>query len=193
MPRFNRKRWSPSHDSSAGRIQQAIVEKRIHLDIAAEWDAAKNEMTALGCPCGCGDWPKGSKAIFGMGHDARLRGILIRAHLTGTPIVRHLVAGGATLDLVAESAKDLASLYGASFTSALEAAELRREGKEREVLARALGSKRLLRVGRWEYTGLVAAIYGEAGDPEYEMEYVTKSGETKRRRVPANETVEVMS
>lgn len=33
------------------------------------------------CMCGCGGFPKGKRAHFVPGHDARLRGILLRANL----------------------------------------------------------------------------------------------------------------
>lgn len=41
----------------------------------------------LSCLCGCGGTPKGKNSKFVMGHDARLKGKLTRAHLTDTPIV----------------------------------------------------------------------------------------------------------
>lgn len=44
------------------------------------------------CPCGCRRTVAG-KARFAVGHDMRLKGILIRAHLTGTPLLV-LASGG---------------------------------------------------------------------------------------------------
>jgi hypothetical protein len=47
------------------------------------------------CACGCrGAVTRSSKSTFRMGHDARLRGILLRAHLTGTEV--HVLSGGVT-------------------------------------------------------------------------------------------------
>ncbi len=190
MPRFNAKRWGPSQDSSARHIQRAIKEKAIVLDVAIDASPIASGVR-YGCPCGCAGWPKG-KGRFAMGHDARYRGILIRAHLTETPVRRVLVESDRTEhDTVPEDAMELAKLEGPSFTSALEAAELRREGKNREVLRKAIGSKRLIQVGRWEYTGQVVAVYGEPGDEQYDIEYVTKTGDIKRAKVDAADAKEV--
>lgn len=41
--------------------------------------ATKTETPRPACRCGCGATPKGKKARFIPGHDARLRGILLRA------------------------------------------------------------------------------------------------------------------
>lgn len=191
MPRFDPKRWRPSKDSSPRHFQTAVKDKRVHLDVAVRY--GNEGGVEYGCPCGCGGWPKGQKARFAMGHDARYRGILIRAHLTGTQVVRHLIPVNipqASEAMVAESALDLAKIEGESFTKAIEEAELRRDGKNREVLAKAMavGSDRLIKVGRWEYTGQVCAIYDTGNGAEYEIEYVTKLGEVRRRRVPADQT-----
>lgn len=178
MPRFNPKRWHPSRDSSLRHFQRSVKDKKVHLDIQPDG----------GCPCGCFGRPKGGTARFAMGHDARLRGVLIRCHLTGTPVVEHIGGDGVGAEL---TAKEMAGRYGESFVRALEEAELRREGKNREVLRKALNSKRLIRVGRWEYTGQVVAVYGTNGDEEYQVEYVTKLGEKRTKRISAAETKEV--
>jgi hypothetical protein len=180
MPRFNRQRWTPVKDSSPG--YRTDDPRRVILVRKYEGDRA-------GCPCGCGEMPKGTKAVFAMGHDARLRGKLIRAHLTDTGIT-YVITGdvpeaGQRFDT---TAAQLAAEYG--WASYLEAAELRREGKNREVLQRALGSNRLVQVGRWEYTGQVVAVYGTGDEGELEIEYVTKSGDVRRKRVPADEAPE---
>ena len=39
----------------------------------------KDTAPRVACRCGCGETPKGKKARFIPGHDARLRGILLRA------------------------------------------------------------------------------------------------------------------
>jgi hypothetical protein len=132
-----------------------------------------------------------------MGHDARLRGKLIRAHLTGTP-VSFLVGGTATrpegVDLPSvesDAAAHAAEFFGESFVKALEQAELKRDGKRRELVANALNSKRLIKVGRWEYTGDVVAIFDTPSGKEFDIEYLTKMGERKRVRVPADRAKEV--
>lgn len=186
MPRFNKKRWHPSHDSSVRHIQRAIKEKKIFLDRAYDESGER-----AGCPCGCAQIPTGKKAIFAMGHDARFRGILIRAHLTSTPIV-YVVKGGKQ-DGVEHltTAWELSEEYGPHFSGPVAKAVQRREDQNRAVLAKAMGSKRLIRVGRWEYTGQVMAVYGENGDAQYDVEYVTKQGEIKRKRVDAVDAQEV--
>lgn len=135
----------------------------------------------MGCPCGCGGWPAGSKATFCMGHDARLRGILIRAHLMGVKIRYHV--DGTLGDPV--DPEQLAEQY--HWTSYLHAAVLRREGSNREVLKRALGSERLVKVGRWDYTGQVVSVFRTNREDMYEIEYVNKAGDVKKVKVPASE------
>lgn len=181
MPRFSPTKYKPSDDSSPGH--RTVDPRHVVLFV--------NEQTGdgarLGCPCGCGEFPRGKNATFQMGHDARYRGILIRAHLSGTGIVR--IVGRQRF--VPETAMELAKLEGKSFVDALKNAELRREGKNREVLRNALGSARLIKVGRWAYTGQVVAVYSTLDEEFYDIEYVTKLGERKvLKRVPASEAPE---
>lgn len=168
MPRFDPHRWKPTDDSSSG--YRTLDPSCVVLNVAFG--------EKIGCPCGCGDVPAGAKAIFCMGHDARLRGILIRAHLMGVRIRYH--GDGVLGDPV--TAEDLAKQY--YWTSYLESAVMRREGKNREVLRRALGSDRLIQVGRWQYTGQVAAVYRLNGHDMAEIEYVNQAGDAKKIRVP---------
>lgn len=174
MPRFAPERWKPTDDSSPG--YRTLDPTCVVLNVSvSKYDGR------LGCPCGCGDEPLGDKAIFKMGHDARLRGILIRTHLMGVRIRYH--ADGVLGDPT--PAEDLAKQY--HWTSYLESAVLRREGKNREVLRRALGSDRLVQVGRWQYTGQVAAVYRLNGHDMAEIEYVNQAGDAKKIRVPLSE------
>lgn len=46
----------------------------------------RGEAKRPSCQCGCGEKPKGAKARFAMGHDARLKGMLVRASLAGVPV-----------------------------------------------------------------------------------------------------------
>lgn len=184
MPRFNPRRWNPGKESSPGL--RTVDPRRIVLAMSTETLTANRDEPEirLGCPCGCGEMPRGTNAKFAMGHDARLRGKLIRAHLTGTEIL-YVVEGKQMPPLIA---MQVAARYG--WGHYLDAAILRREGKNREVLQRALGSTRLVRVGRWEYTGQVAAVYGTPDEAEYEIEYVTRQGDIRRTRVDAADTRE---
>lgn len=158
------------------------------------------------CPCGCETQPKGKKSVFAMGHDARLKGKLIRAHLNGVPIhAVHFTDSGYKRDAT-QSAMEVAEDLG--WAHVLQAAWDRQNDDmaervakaERGVLARAMatrdaeregklseGDRRLIRVGRWEYTGTVVAIYESDGEVEYE--YVTKGGETRTVRQPAEDAV----
>lgn len=167
MGRFNEKSYDPRKESSPGKKVKGKLVLRVQEGQ---------------CHCGCGE-KKSEKALFRMGHDARLRGKLIRAHLTDTPVVLVDEAQPSPVS----TAYDLAKKY--SWTQYLEAAGARREGKNRQVLNSALNSKRLIKVGRWEHTGQVVAIFEiEGNGEEYEVEYVTKMGETRKARVPANQT-----
>jgi hypothetical protein len=186
MPRFIQQDYDPADDSSKGyggiqRHTKAVVLRQVGED---------------GCPCGCGvafgasyHTKTGSELTmsgrFCIGHDARLRGKLIRAHLTGTSVVviRDDEAAEPT------SALEVAKQY--EWEPYLKNAELRREGANRNLLQSAMNSKRLVKVGRWEYTGQVVAIFDTPDGGEYEVQYVTKQGETKKTRVPAEQAQEV--
>lgn len=180
MPRFAPEKWKPVDDSSLG--YRTMDPTCVVLNVGFRPEGPGQ---AMGCPCGCGDFPLSDQATFCMGHDARLRGILIRAHLMGVRVRYHV--GGTLGDPVA--AEDLAEQY--YWKSYLDSAVMKREGKNREVLKRALGDEKLVRVGRWEYTGQVAAVYRKDGSDMYEIEYVNQAGDAKKIRVPAEQTSEV--
>lgn len=191
-PKFNQKRWRPHHDTTPG--YKTVAPDAIVLRIATHAEAGAGYDGMRPCPCGCGEWPSNRGSIFRMGHDARLRGKLIRAHLTGTDIV--YVRGGVGDPEIAERvpAVEVARRYplkgkNATWEYYLNEAVERREGRNRELLQRALGSKRLISVGRWEYTGQVCAVYRLDGIDMYEVEYVTRGGDVRRKRVPKDETM----
>lgn len=213
-PRFNQKRWRPAHDTSPGlktvnpsaTVLLQVMEIRPGRHDQSHILGTEFSAKRLGCPCGCGEFPKGARAEFCMGHDARLRGKLIRAYLTGTRIIYVMRAAYNTGDVALPDNRiaeydsglidplEVAGRYqvkGKPFDwrHYLEEAVERREGRNRELLQRALGSRRLVSVGRWEYTGQVAAVFRVDGEDYYEMEYVTKAGQTKKIRVPAEETM----
>jgi hypothetical protein len=199
-----RARYSPRDDSSKGT---EAWRPGFHGEPAGFDGVILDHRTKDGiraCPCGCGKRVAG-KATFAMGHDMRLKGILIRAHITGT-LVAALRVNGRTGDpelsepmfAVGWAAKYSTPKYdwvemlfeserkqGADVRAKIERAN-------REVLARAIGvqpgDRRLIQVGRWEYTGEVLAVYTtDDGTGEVEYEYVTKSGEIKTVRKPATE------
>lgn len=179
MGRLKIKNYKPEHESSPSLRMRAKKTGEL-------WLLSKEQDGRLSCPCGCGKMPAGKKSTFAMGHDARLRGMLQRAHLTDTLVVE--VLAGEDAEPTPVTAKEVAERHG--WMEALEQAELAREGKNRQVLNKAMGSDRLIKVGRWEYTGQVVAIY-QNGDEHYEIEYVTKTGDVRRTRVKASEAKEV--
>lgn len=175
MPKFNANKWKPTDDSSLGF--RTTDPRRVVLNVLTT-------PQRVGCPCGCATMPVGAKAKFAMGHDATLRGKLIRAHLMGAEI--RIVYNGDENDSITLSAMALAEQY--DWKEYLDAAVLRREGKNREVLQKSVGNERLVRVGRWEYTGQVAAVYRDpTGSDIHVVEYVDRAGQIRRTRVLAEE------
>lgn len=72
------KGYNPANDSSAGLETPGRV---------VLWMAEGR------CNCGCGVYPSSLNSKFLMGHDARLRGILIRAAIAEVPVVIVTEAG----------------------------------------------------------------------------------------------------
>ena len=189
MGRFNVAAWSPQKDSSPNVDYDG-------LGVSPETSVVLVFPTVKSCRCGCGETPATKTSLFAMGHDARYRGKLIRAHLTGTPIV--LVEldpkDGSVRSQTTESAMSLSSPHG--WQGYLHTAEEKQgptiraklEAANRRVVAAAVGpqvgDRRLVRVGRWDYTGQVLAIYEDKG--KVQIEYVSKKGDTVRTEVPAD-------
>jgi hypothetical protein len=73
VPRFNPNNYDPSVDSSPGAPSNG------NLVLIYDKDG-------LTCRCGCGQTPKNPKRSFVQGHDARLKGALIRAAATDTKV-----------------------------------------------------------------------------------------------------------
>lgn len=184
MGRLNIKKYDPVSESSQGEMAQELANAQGALVIQLDVEPEQANPDRLTCRCGCGVLPAGKKALFMMGHDARLRGKLQRAHLTDTLTIE-IVNGKARPPRPAMS---VAAEH--NWEKYLEAAETAREGKNRQVLRKAMNSKRLVKVGRWEYTGQVVAIY-ENGEDRYKVEYVTRTGDVKHTTVPAHEAKEV--
>lgn len=187
MGRFNVLNWTPRSDSSDGVDYQAIGRN-------PETDLVLLRPSDKSCNCGCQQLPASKGRRFAMGHDARLRGKLIRAHLTGTPIT--VVTGGAPEE---GTAMQIADRLG--WSKYLKDAERKQgptiraklEGANRRVLAAAVGpqvgDRRVVKVGRWDYTGQILAIYDDGG--RFEVEYVTAKGDLKRSVVPADKVGEL--
>ncbi len=168
MPKFNPNRWVPTDDSSLGF--RTTDPKRVVLNVL--------RTDREGCPCGCATMPVGAKARFSMGHDATLRGKLIRAHLMDVEI--RLVYNGNEEQFEIYTAADLADLH--HWKSYLDAAVMKREIANRQVVKKATESSECLEIGRWRYTGQVAAIYpSSTGD--FMVEHVDRAGAIRRTKV----------
>jgi hypothetical protein len=178
--RFNTVKYRPSTDSSPNTEAWIDGER---LNPAAT--LVLYRPTKRSCPCGCGLEPDSKGRVFRMGHDARYRGKLIRAHLTGTPVA---IVGFCDIGLesttTVHDARKLAAHH--EWEAYLDHAEQRENARQVARLERAneqvtatalgpqIGDRRLVKVGRWEYTGQVLAVY-DNGD-RFEVEYVTKKG-----------------
>lgn len=144
--------------------------------------------------CGCGCQQKTSRtATFRMGHDARLRGKLIRAHCTDTPVA--IVDGD---QIGVSTAMEVAAAHGwegylkvAKEREELRAAE-RAERANRQVLARAtgprVGDRQCVKVGRWMKTGNVIAVFSDG--QEIEVEYVDSKGNVQRKMISREQAAE---
>lgn len=184
MPRFAVTKYKPEQDSSKSQKAQKLAKSDgvLVLEVKSRkvevgQGDKKQKVDQLSCPCGCGEFTADRKTTFRMGHDARLRGALQRAHLTGAKVVR-ILDGKAE---GAKTAKEYASQFGGSFTKAIEAADSRRQKANREVLQKAMKSTRLIKVGRHETTGQVVAVREASNDSpnRFDIEYVTQQGQKK--------------
>lgn len=176
MNKFSPARYDPAVDSTKGLPRRS---DSVSLLIG----------TGL-CACGCGDTPSGKKAKFCMGHDARLKGVLTRVHSAGLEValVEETTGTAEVLDplvyadrfstakvdwrqLVLDAAAKIADRRGT----------IDRRAAERRVLERA-ASDGAVRIGRWDKTDSVAAIYQLEGG-NYEVEYVDNVGRIRQTQV----------
>ena len=169
MHKFSPARYDPIDDSTDG----------------LPWRAdAVSLLVGVGlCACGCGDAPAGRKAKFCMGHDARLKGKLTRAHSAGVAVALvEETTGVATVVSALEYADRFSTpkvdwrelvTVGAS-KIAQRRGKIDRRAAERAVLERATRDG-AVRVGRWDKTGSAAAIY-QLPDGRYKVEYVDEVG-----------------
>ena len=138
------------------------------------------------CYCGCGQPPQRNGGYFRMGHDARYRGILLRAHVAGMPV--SIFNGN---EFTTTSAMWLAQIHG--WGEALQTTATREQARAYGRAAKAktkaaakatrlqIGDITPINVGRWTYQAQVVGLW-EDGTAEYE--YTTKQGATKRSRQP---------
>lgn len=191
MAKFNASKYDPAKDSSRG--SKPTPEQGVVL-VVEEGQ----------CPCGCGQSPKSPKRTFVQGHDARLRGILTRAHLTGTSVT--VITGGK-----AKTGTALAAAKPHAFaTQVKEAAEREKERaaardqraaerKQKAEEAKAAkaekakavkpsdlkGQRFPVKAGRWTYEGTVTKVAKGVATLEYE----TKNEGVKTTEIPVEELV----
>lgn len=172
--------YDPKNDSSPGTSAFRAAHELGGTVVLLQTDPSH-------CPCGCNQPPSGKNRTFRMGHDARYRGILIRAYVNDAQVVV-LRRTDPPVEYTVYDADELANQL--DWCQYLETAKRREDRKAQErreranarLLAKAtgpqIGDTRLIRVGRWDYTGQVIAIWETDGIIEFQ--YVTKQGETKR-------------
>ena len=189
MGRFNPLAYRPQDDSTPGLKYEGVNRKTTVVLLRDEGC----------CPCGCNTRPAGKNRTFAIGHDARLRGKLIRAHLTGTPVVYitsdERIETGTAMEWAADH-----QWVGFLMNAEEKQGAVVREKLERanaDVLAAATGpqpgDRRTVKVGRWSYTGQLIAVYDVGDDQEFEVEYVTKKGDRHTARVPKASVGEVVA
>lgn len=179
MPRFKPEKWKPRNESSPG-VWDLDPDSVVLLIDTRLSDDSKTFVKS--CPCGCGEYPASEKTTFCMGHDARLRGKLIRAHLMNTPVREYVTDEGLHPPT---DAYDVAQRH--EWGKYLDGAELRREGKNRELLQRALNHPDMLKTARWDYTGgqVVVIMKPNPKTGMSDVMYVNQAGEIRKGRVPA--------
>ncbi len=155
MARFSAAKYDPRQDSSRGT-------KALR---SSGFDGVLLKIAEGECACGCGETLKHAGRRFRQGHDARLRGILTRAHLTGNPVT--LVGGD---EAQTTTAVALAAEHG--MRHHLDAAAARTSKKPAVAAGPKVGDTDRIKVGRWEYDATVTKIT----DDEIEYEYATQSG-----------------
>ncbi len=162
MARFNASKYDPRIDSSKGT--KALRSSGL--------DGVLLKVADGECVCGCGDRPKRAGSKFVQGHDARLRGILTRAHLTGHPVT--LVRGD---EVTTTSAEAVAVEH--RMEHHLAAAADRGSGKfvqpadGMELMSGPkVGDLERIKVGRWGYDATVLKVT----DDEIVYEYETQNG-----------------
>lgn len=177
MAKFNPAEYRPSDDSTPG--------------LPARQDAISLLVGDGLCACGCGDAPRGRGTKFVMGHDAKLKGVLTRAHASQVQIALYENSTGVA-DVV--SAIDYAARFTSTKTDWTELVQngadkiTARRGNvdkrfaERQVLERATRDG-AVRVGRWEKTDSVAAIYHDPVTNKYTVEYVDSVGRIQQTEI----------
>lgn len=193
MAKFNPAKYDPKDDSSPGTDR---MRGSGPATVILDWTSIRKhgEPEVKVCPCGCREL-LASKSRFRMGHDARLKGILSRAHITGTDLT--LVRGS---DMTVTTAIALAGQFTTTnmdWVKALREAEKRFAASTRAKVKEAndaivaeatgpqIGTRKLVKVGRWNYTGEMVAVYEDRGVAVFQ--YASKGGEVKTVERPLDD------
>lgn len=186
MKQFRADQYDPRPDSSRGYARSDTREQYPN-DLILEVESPSTRL----CPCGCAETPTGKKATFKMGHDVRLKGKLSRACAAGVQVVLtdEVRTICAVLDPV-EYAKRFSTDKADWAQIVTDSAARAKKGgdAERAVLARAVGPQvgdtKLIKVGRWQKTGKILAVYEDGKGLLYE--YVDGKGQTQQVRQDAD-------
>lgn len=169
MGRFNADKYDPRDDSSRGTGTIAVKGEDRAVILLMTKDGA--------CGCGCNEVPQGKGRLFCMGHDARLKGKLIRAHLGGVKVTQIRNRASAP---IAVTAMSLAKHYGwehyleAAADRAANATPRSRSGRTRS--GPQVGDIHTIKVGRWPKEAQIVGV--ENGHIEFR--YQDGSGNWKR-------------
>lgn len=165
MSSFDPDKWVPASDSSPNWIDYAVLKDRVAIDVSDDR-----------CMCGCRS-ATGSR--FVPGHDARLKGKLIRAHLMDKMILFYP-------DHHPVTAVNLADRFG--WSEWLVKAERRRWEKCLELTRRAEDDRmNVVQAGVWERTGMPFVIFRTKKPQWWRMEYVDRAGKSKRLKLEADD------
>lgn len=121
------------------------------------------------CRCGCGH-AVAPKRNFRQGHDAKLKGILVRAHNANSPVTVEVDGKAHTRTPAA-----VAAAYLNGYTLGDTPASKRKAGPK-------LGDSRRVKVGRWVYNGKITAV---ADNGMLTVAYSTAKGSRKTVLVAA--------
>lgn len=163
MPkRFNTEKYNPTTDSSAtlADYNDAAIEDGAEGGIFLNIEAGM-------CGCGC-EQAVAAGREFRQGHDARLKGKLIRAYLTGNSV--HIVGGGMMMSADAMTLAERRG-WGKFLVAAKDRAErLAPKGrKPKTVKIKIAGGREV-----------DAVVIGPVGKGQVEYEYTNAKGEAKR-------------
>jgi hypothetical protein len=195
MARFNANTYRPQDDSTPGVKLVKGIDPNTTVILARTADDR--------CNCGC-DQVASKGRQFKQGHDARLKGILIRAHLTGTPVAQVTLRenGSGYVAKSTQSAMQVAQSF--KWTKQLKVSEqafknrtARKARKAEAPTAKTteartdakgdkvhrfgegkakMGDKVTIKVGRWDKVATVVGIHADG----VELEYDTAKGKARK-------------